>query len=160
MPDPTPPTAPRRPFGRSVIARNAWLVPVITRVHRWLYQRLDGRLVAHAGRTQMLLLTTVGRRSGEPRVTPLLYVEDGANLIVVASNGGTERVPAWWLNLQAQSAGRVQCGRERAAITGREASAEETARLWPKLSAAYEFFDDYQARTQRTIPVVILERVS
>ncbi len=93
MPDPTPPTAPRRPFGRSVIARNAWLVPVITRVHRWLYQRLDGRLVAHAGRTQMLLLTTVGRRSGEPRVTPLLYVEDGANLIVVASNGGTERVP-------------------------------------------------------------------
>lgn len=150
----------RRSLVRSVISRNPWLVPAITRVHRWLYQRLGGRLVARSGRTQILLLTTTGRRSGEPRVAPLLYVEDGPNRVVVASNGGTERVPGWWLNLHAKPEGRVQCGLEHHAITAREATSDETARLWPKLTAAYDFFDDYRARTQRAIPVVILERVS
>lgn len=145
---------------RSIISRNPGLVPAITRVHRWLYERLGGRIVARSGRTRILLLTTVGRRSGESRVAPLLYVEDGPNCVVVASNGGTEKVPGWWLNLKAKPEGRVQCGRERHAITAREATAEETARLWPKLTAAYDFFDDYRARTRRAIPVVVLERIS
>jgi deazaflavin-dependent oxidoreductase (nitroreductase family) len=151
----------KRPsIGRTLISRNPWVVPAITRVHRWLYQRLGGRLVARSGRTRILLLTTTGRRSGEPRVTPLLYVDDGQDCIVVASNGGQERVPAWWRNLQANPAGRVQCGRDSHDIVAREASAAETERLWPKLTVAYEFFDEYQERTEREIPVVILERVS
>ena len=151
----------KRPsIGRTLISRNPWVVPAITRVHRWLYQRLGGRLVARSGRTRILLLTTTGRRSGKQRVTPLLYVDDGKDCVVVASNGGQERIPAWWRNLQANPAGRAQCGRDSHDISAREASAEETKRLWPKLTVAYEFFDDYQERTEREIPVVILERVS
>ena len=160
---PTPgssPTPERRPLGRYFISRNPWVIPAISRVHRWFYQRLGGRLVARSGPSQMLLLTTTGRKSGKERVTPLLYIEDGANFVVVASNGGTERVPAWWLNLQARSEGHVQAGREHHDVVAREATSDETARLWTKLRQAYEFFDDYQARTARTIPVVILERVS
>lgn len=148
----------RTPLHRRFIAANPWIIPAITRAHRWLYQKLGGRLVARAGRTQMLLLTTTGRRSGEERVTPLLYIEDGDDFVVVASNGGTEKVPAWWLNLQAKPDGRVQAGREHHAVSAREATPAETERLWSKLREAYEFFDDYQARTARTIPVVVLER--
>jgi deazaflavin-dependent oxidoreductase (nitroreductase family) len=167
-PSPQPPDAPagtgaapqRRPLGRWLISRNPWVVPAITSVHRWLYQKLGGRLVARAGRTQILLLTTTGRRSGQPRVTPLLYVEDGADFVVVASNGGTERVPGWWWNLQENPSAHIQCGRDHHDVRARRATPEETRRLWSKLTEAYEFFDDYQARTARTIPVVILECLS
>jgi deazaflavin-dependent oxidoreductase (nitroreductase family) len=159
-PSPPPGSSQRRPLGRWFISRNPWVVPAITKVHRWLYQRLGGRLVARAGRTRILLLTTLGRRSREPRVTPLLYVEDGRDFVVVASNGGQERVPGWWWNLQEHPQARVQCGREHHDVRAREATPEETRRLWPRLSEAYEFFDEYQARTARRIPVVILERLS
>jgi deazaflavin-dependent oxidoreductase (nitroreductase family) len=151
-------TPPRRSLGRYFISRNPWVIPAIARVHRWLYQRLGGRLVARSGRTQILLLTTTGRRSGQQRVTPLLYIDDRPDFVVVASNGGTEQVPAWWRNLQAKPEARVQCGREHHEVAAREATPAETERLWARLMDAYEFFDDYQARTERTIPVVILER--
>ena len=78
----------------------------------------------------------------------LLYIDDAPNVVVVASNGGTEVIPAWWLNLQANPEGQVQCGREHHAIKAREATLEETERLWPKLMSAYEFFDEYQGRTE------------
>ena len=142
---------------RRFIASHPGVVPAVTRVHRWLYQALGGRLVAQAGATKILLLTTTGRKSGEPRVTPLLYVDDGPRLVVVASNGGTERVPAWWHNLQADPNAHVQCGREHRDVVAREATPPEVEALWPKLTAAYEFFDEYQSRTKRTIPVVLLE---
>lgn len=144
--------------GRYFISQNPWLIPAITRVHRWLYQRLGGRFVAKAGPSTVMLLTTLGRRSREERVTPLLYIEDAGRFVIVASNGGQEKIPGWWFNLQAEAEARVQCGREHCDVVAREANETELKELWPKLMASYEFFDDYQDRTERTIPVVILER--
>jgi deazaflavin-dependent oxidoreductase (nitroreductase family) len=110
------------------------------------------------GSTRLMMLNTVGRRSGQQRVTPLLYIEDGSRWIVVASNGGTERVPGWWFNLCELPDASIQLGRATHRVTARPATAEETAALWPKLDAVYEFFDDYRQRTKRELPVVILER--
>jgi len=144
--------------GRYFISQNPWVIPAITRVHRWFYQRLGGRFVAKAGPSTIMLLTTLGRHSREERVTPLLYVEDAGRFVIVASNGGQEKIPGWWFNLQAAPKARVQCGREHCDVVAREAGETELKELWPKLMASYEFFDDYQERTERTIPVVILER--
>jgi len=142
---------------RRFITANPWVIPAITRAHRFAYQLLDGRFVDRSGDSTILLLTTTGRKSGEPRISPLLYVEDGDRLVVVASNGGTERVPAWWRNLEANPRAHVQVGRAHRDVVAREATPDEVEQLWPKLTAAYEFFDTYQERTQRTIPVVLLE---
>jgi len=143
---------------RSFISRNPWVVPAVAALHRFLYRATGGRIGARAGSTTMLLLTTRGRRSGRLRETPLLYVEDGRRWVVVASNGGREREPAWWLNLKAEPRATVRVGRERHEVRARPATGEETRRLWPRLMDSYEFFDDYQGRTQREIPVVVLER--
>ena len=87
-----------------------WLLALITVVHRALYRLTGGRIGAHAGRANMLLLATLGRRSGQRRVTPLLYVEDGERFVVVASNAGDDRNPAWLLNLRKHPAAEIQVG--------------------------------------------------
>ena len=104
----------------------------------------------------MLLLHHVGRRSGEARVTPLIYLRDGEDLVVVGSMGGTPKDPAWVHNLRAAPDTEVEVGRERRAVRARVADAEERARLWPLLVEHYPAFANYQARTEREIPVVIL----
>jgi deazaflavin-dependent oxidoreductase (nitroreductase family) len=104
----------------------------------------------------VLLLHHVGRRSGEQRVTPLLYLADGEDLVIVASMGGTPKHPAWFHNLTAGPATEVEVGSERRTVTARVAGAEERARLWPRLVEHYPAFARYQARTEREIPVVIL----
>jgi deazaflavin-dependent oxidoreductase (nitroreductase family) len=144
--------------GRYFISQNPWVIPAITRIHRWFYQLFGGRFVASAGTSEILLLTTLGRHSGEKRVTPLLYVVEPRSFVIVASNGGQEKPPGWWFNLQAEPKAHVQCGTEHFDVVGREANEAELEALWPKLMASYEFFDDYQDRTDRKIPVVILDR--
>lgn len=145
--------------GRYFISRNPWVIPAITRVHRWFYQRLGGRFGASAGGSKILLLTTLGRHSGEARVSPLLYIDERESVVIVASNGGQEKIPGWWFNLQADPKAHVQCGTERFDVVAREANDGEVERLWAKLLVSYEFFDDYQERTERKIPVILLERV-
>lgn len=134
-----------------------WLLALITHVHRWLYTASDGRLGGAALGFRFLLLETVGRRTGALRKTPLLYLEDGGRFVVIGSNAGDDRTPAWWLNLQARPEAAVRVGRRRARVTARAASAEERAELWPRLVAAYRWYDVYQHRTAREIPVVVLE---
>lgn len=136
-----------------------WLLVLITRVHRALYRATGGRVGAKLFGIRVLLLTSVGRRSGLPRVSPLLYVPDEKGFVVIASNAGDERDPAWWLNLRARPEATVQAGRERCAVRAREASPEEDAQLWPRLVASYRFYARYRARAKRRIPIVILERV-
>ncbi len=104
-----------------------------------------------------MLLTTIGRRSGEPRIPPLIYLEDGDNVGTVASKGGTARHPLWYRNLQANPDVEVQIGADKRELRARTASAEEKDRLWSRLTTIYPDYDDYQARTDRDIPVVILE---
>lgn len=134
------------------------LAKVVTRVHSEVYRRTGGKFAGKAGRTQFLLLTTTGRRSGRPRTTPLNYLEDGDKFVVVASYGGDDRDPQWLHNLRAHPAASVQIGAQRHAVQGRVATAEEKARYWPQMVEMYPGYDKYQARTSREIPVVVLTR--
>lgn len=115
--------------------------------------RLGGRLVG----APVLLLNHVGRKSGQPRTTPLLYLEDGDRLVVVASRGGSEATPAWWLNLQAEPHVDVELRGERRNVVARLATPEERAELWPRVCEMYGDYETYQGRTEREIPVVLLE---
>ncbi|MCA9630746.1 MAG: nitroreductase family deazaflavin-dependent oxidoreductase [Myxococcales bacterium] len=139
--------------------------PLVPRIMRWMSQantwvyrksggRVGGRFLRGA---PVCLLTTVGRKSGQPRTTPLLYLRDGERVVVVASQGGLPRHPQWYLNLQANPECEVQIRKEILELEARTASAEERAELWPRLLEMYADFGDYQSWTERVIPVVILE---
>jgi deazaflavin-dependent oxidoreductase (nitroreductase family) len=105
----------------------------------------------------MLFLHTVGRKSGQPRVNGLFYLDDGPDLVAVASNAGADRDPAWWLNLRDQPDAEVELAGQRRPVRARAASAEEAQRLWPRLIAANPDFAEYRAKVTRTIPIVILQ---
>jgi deazaflavin-dependent oxidoreductase (nitroreductase family) len=137
-------------FGESGLWR------LIGTVHTWMYRLTRGWLGHQAGGLASLLLTTTGRRSGTERTVALTYVPDGADFVVVASNGGADRHPAWWLNLQAAPRATVQVGADIVPIVAYAADPYERRRLWPKLTAANPFYARYEELTARTIPVVIL----
>jgi len=126
--------------------------------HAWIY-RASGGLIGHRlpGAPPMLLLDHVGARSGTRRTSPLGYIEDGRAVVVVASKGGHPKNPAWYHNLRAHPDTTVQIGSERRPVHARVASGDERARLWPKVVAAYGGYSSYQQRTEREIPLVILE---
>lgn len=118
----------------------------------------EGAVVEEDGRVlEALLLTTVGRRSGEPRTTALYYGRDGDRLLVVASLAGHDRHPQWYLNLQARPRVGVQIGPDRFRAIARAATPAERPRLWAIVAGLYPVYDEYQARTARTIPVVVLD---
>lgn len=108
------------------------------------------------GKAPILLLTTTGRKSGMQRTNPVLYLNDGDNLVVVASAGGRDKDPYWWMNLEHNPDALVQIRRERRRVRAERASEEEKSRLWPLLTEMYPRFKDYQRGTERKIPVVIL----
>jgi len=124
-------------------------------------QRLSrGRLLATVAGMPVLLLTTTGRRSGKPRTTPLTFLRKGADLVVIASNGGSDRTPGWALNLEHNARAVVEIGAEKLTVTARTASAEERERLWPEVTAVYSGYARYQERTTREIPVLLLTPLS
>lgn len=106
-----------------------------------------------------LVLTTTGRRSGNLRRNALIYGRDGDSYLIVASRGGAPTHPMWYLNLVADANVQLQVGPDKFRATARTASPEEKARLWPRMTAIWPNYDDYQAKTERAIPVVILEPV-
>jgi deazaflavin-dependent oxidoreductase (nitroreductase family) len=106
----------------------------------------------------VLILTTTGRRSGEPRPTPLIYGRSGDDYLVVASKGGAPEPPAWFLNLSEDPDVQVQVKADRFGARARTATPEEKAQLWRTMTAIWPAYDDYQAKTDREIPVVVLER--
>ena len=108
--------------------------------------------------TKTLLLTTTGRRSGEPRELPLIYGRNGGDYLIVASRGGSDAPPAWYLNLQADPEVEVQVWDDRFKAHARTATPEEKRELWPTMTAEWPDYDAYQKRTDREIPIVILER--
>jgi deazaflavin-dependent oxidoreductase (nitroreductase family) len=125
-------------------------------VHTAVYRASGGRVAGEAGNLPVLLLTTTGRRTGKQRTAPLLFIRDGDDLVVVASNGGMDWFPAWWLNLQQHSAAVIEIGRDRRDVTARKADPERRARLWPEFTRPYPGYLKYEARTTREIPLVIL----
>jgi len=104
----------------------------------------------------MLLLTTTGRKSGEPRTQPLACFADGDDWVVVASNGGQDHHPAWFLHLEACAAAQIQVGSEQRAVRAQVAEGAERARLWPWLVERNPIYGRYAKRTGRRIPVVVL----
>ncbi len=138
------------------------------RFHKYVYERSDGRIGKHSGGVPALLLTTTGRRTGQSRTNGLTYCRDRGDLIVVASNGGSDRSPAWLLNLQAEPRITVRVGRRVMPATARVAGPEEREQLWPLVNRTNRGlapllhrgvrgrYDVYQRHSARTIPVVII----
>ena len=126
--------------------------------HAWIY-RATGGLIGHRfpGAPPMLLLEHIGARTGTRRTTPLVYVDDSPDVVIVASKGGYSRHPAWYHNLLAHPEVTVQIGSERRAVRARVAAPAERKRLWPKAVATYSGYQGYQERTEREIPLVVLE---
>ena len=127
------------------------------KLHTAVYRLTGGRVGHAAGHLTNLLLTTTGRKSGERRTVPLTYLADGANYVLVASNGGADRHPAWWLNLGKTPRATVQVRDRTVDVVAREADERERARLWPMLKQVNPFYARYEQITARRIPVVILE---
>jgi deazaflavin-dependent oxidoreductase (nitroreductase family) len=134
------------------------VIRAMSMLNVWVYRASGGRVGGRfRGGAPVCLLTVRGRKTGAKRVAPLLYVRDGERVVVVASKGGMSKHPLWYLNLLANPDCEVEIGREQLVVRARTASPEEKAALWPRLVAMYRDYDDYQARTDREIPVVILE---
>jgi deazaflavin-dependent oxidoreductase (nitroreductase family) len=122
-----------------------------------VYRATKGRLMGRVGRAPVLLLTTTGRRSGEPRTAPVVYLADGERYVVIGSNAGNTRAPAWALNLRANPGAEVEVRGDRRRVRARVAEGEERADLWRRMNEQYAGFDDYRVRTTRDISVFVLE---
>jgi deazaflavin-dependent oxidoreductase (nitroreductase family) len=131
-------------------------------VHRTAIRGSGGRLGWSVGKLPIIELTTIGRRSGEPRTVILLSpVQEGDTFVIVASRGGDDRHPAWFHNLSANPDVEVASkGRSKRTMSARVAAPDERAGLWPQVVAAYKSYGGYQERTERVIPVVLLEPVA
>lgn len=138
--------------------RTNTIIKWMSRATAWAYQKTGGRI---GGRflqgAPVALLTTTGRKTGQPRVSPLLYLREGERIVLIASKGGSANNPMWYLNLKANPAVAVQIKGEVLRLTARDATEEERAHYWPRMAAMYSSFDDYQSWTDRVIPVVICD---
>jgi deazaflavin-dependent oxidoreductase (nitroreductase family) len=122
-----------------------------------LYRMSGGRLFGKVNRAPVLLLTTTGRKSGLPRTTPVVYLADGKNFVVIGSNAGHNRTPAWSLNLKARPQAEIEIGHRHRTVRARVAVGEERSDLWRRHNEQYSGFDEYEARTGRDIAVFVLE---
>jgi len=125
-----------------------------------MYEASDGRVGARSSQGPMLLLTTIGRRTGQPRTNPLLFMRDDDNFVVVASNGGRAEPPAWYLNLQAEPKATVRDGRRRFDVVAEMPADDEREELWRRLDEFYAGWSHYQTLTDRELPVVRLRPTS
>jgi deazaflavin-dependent oxidoreductase (nitroreductase family) len=126
--------------------------------HVRVFRETAGERGYHWRGTTILLLTTTGRKSGEQRTTPLIHRTDGGRWVVVASKGGAPENPAWFENLSADPDVSIEVPGETIPVRASVAEGEERSRLWSLLTEDWPAYDDYQAKTDREIPVVILTR--
>jgi deazaflavin-dependent oxidoreductase (nitroreductase family) len=124
--------------------------------HVGRYRETDGEVGYVWNGAPTLLLTTTGRRTGEPRTAPLIFARDGDDFLVVASVGGMPKHPAWYLNLQADPTASIQVKGDRFDVIARTASDDEKPRLWSVVNEVWPNYEVYQSRTDRVIPVVVL----
>jgi deazaflavin-dependent oxidoreductase (nitroreductase family) len=132
------------------------LIRALSRIHARAYRISGGRLLDRIAGMPVLLLTTTGRRSGRARTATLTYFRDGADFVVIGSFGGSDLVPAWWLNLQRDPQASVLIGATTSWVTARAATSEEHDRLWPLVTTTHPGYARYQERTSRPIPIVLL----
>ena len=126
--------------------------------HVRVYRETGGERGYHWRGTTILLLSTIGRRSGEQRTTPLIHRTDGDRWVVVASKGGAPKNPGWFENLAAESRATIQVRDEEIPVEASVAEGAERERLWSLMAEVWPAYDDYQAKTDRQIPVVVLQR--
>jgi deazaflavin-dependent oxidoreductase (nitroreductase family) len=126
--------------------------------HVRIYRETDGERGYHWRGTTILLLSTEGRRSGQTRTTPLIHRTDGDRWVVVASKGGSPENPSWFENLQANPDAGIRVLGEEIPVRATTAEGDERSRLWSQMTEVWPAYDDYQARTDRQIPVVVFSR--
>ena len=141
-------------LGESSFYRN------VGKLHTRVYRLSGGRLGHNAGRIRNLLLTTIGRKSGEKRTCPVAYFRDGNRFVMIASNGGNEKHPVWYLNLKAEPRATIDVGPRSVDVVASTAQAEERAKLWSAAVRGNAQFAVYESITKREIPVVILTPVA
>jgi deazaflavin-dependent oxidoreductase (nitroreductase family) len=137
--------------------RRSRAVELFWKVHPWLYRKSGGRLLGELVGMKVLLLSTTGAKSGTQRTTALTYLEADGGYVVIGSFLGEPRHPAWVHNLRANPRATVQVGARQLSVSAREARGEERARLWSRLVALQPDYRAYESRTNREIPVVVLE---
>ena len=153
MPAKPPPKGLNAPMTKRIIK---WM----SRATTWIYQKTDGKIGGKFLQgAPVALLTTTGRKTGEPRVSPLLFWREGNRIVLIASQGGAANNPMWYLNLKANPNVSVQIKDEVLTLKARDATEAERAEYWPKMATMYSSFDDYQSWTDRVIPVVICDPV-
>ena len=131
----------------------------MTKANTWVYRATGGKVGNKFMRgAPVCLITTVGRKSGQKRTVALIYLQDGDDVVLVASKGGMEHHPQWYLNMEANEAVEVEIGTTVTPMKARRASDEEKAAYWPRLLDVYPDYADYQARTTRNIPVMVLSK--
>jgi F420H(2)-dependent quinone reductase len=138
-------------------ARLAWKLG--SGAHAGVYRATGGKLFGRMGKSPILLLNTVGRKSGKKRTSPLLYVMDGEDFVIIASKGGASAHPAWYLNLMANPEATVEIGDREVQVEAEEADPEDKTRLWQKMVEMYPAYDAYQEKTEREIPLLVLRPV-
>jgi F420H(2)-dependent quinone reductase len=144
-----------RPYNLAIAKAQKWA----PKLHVAAYRATGGRIGGRMMNSPVLLLLTTGRKSGKERTTPLLYLQDGGNYAIVASNGGAPKSPAWWLNLETNPEAAVEVGSKKLRVRAEEVEGEEKRHLWRRLVAMYPSYEDYQRRTDREIPVAVLKPV-
>ena len=140
--------------------RRALFIAFGWRIHRAIFRATRGRVGARLGALPILMLTTRGRRSGKTRDVALSYLRDDDCFVVVASFAGLARDPAWWRNLKAHPEAEVLVDGQRVRVRAREAEGARCELLWARFARADRSFADYQRRTTRRIPIVLLETIS
>lgn len=138
----------------------AVVLPILSKIHIVLYRWTGGIVGGRIAGNGILLLTTVGRKTGQPRTTPVAYLTDDEAMFIIGGAAGAAKHPGWWLNLQAQPHAQVQLGRRTLRVSAAEATAEEQRRLWARYPAQQVLFDSTRRQVSRKIPVVVLRRKS
>jgi deazaflavin-dependent oxidoreductase (nitroreductase family) len=148
-------SAPPKPFTPAQERRGNVFIKLMSKLNTVLYRASGGRVGGRFKGAPVCLLTTIGRKSGEPRTMPLLYLQQGDDVVIVASKGGFSTSPQWYFNLLANPDVTIEIKGRKSEMTARVAETAERAALWPKLVAMYSDYDEYRQRTEREIPVVI-----
>jgi deazaflavin-dependent oxidoreductase (nitroreductase family) len=144
-------------YARLSIVMPAGALRALGKLNVPVYRLTRGRLMNKIGSAPVMLLTSIGRRSGQPRTAPVVYGQDGERLVVISSNGGNHNTPGWAYNLKDNPDAEVELRGRRRLVRARVADGEERARLWEHMNRVYGGFDDYDANVSRDIAVFVLE---
>ncbi|MHB8243134.1 MAG: nitroreductase family deazaflavin-dependent oxidoreductase [Solirubrobacteraceae bacterium] len=144
-------------YSRLSMSMPAGMLRAIGKLNVPVYRLTRGRLFGKIGKAPVLLLTSIGRRSGQPRTAPVVYLADGERVVIIGSNAGNAKAPAWSYNLKHNPDAEIEIGAQRRSVRARVSEGDERAELWLKMNQQYAGFDDYDERTSRDIAVFVLD---